>query len=286
MVLLLWVSECWNTLSVLSVCKVWSVSLDCASFFGNTLMRKLMHSNHKFGFNRTWWRHQMETFSALLAFCAGNSPVSGEFPAQRPVTRSFDVFFDLHLIKLLSKHSRGWWFETLSRPLWRHCNEQGGISVMEWSQQQPCHQWSHPHYHVWNVSLIISIMWTLVYCSNNSQCPYRNTVYYQLSTALAPNFFSRPAVKLSRPECIQEQILNFACLHVCHCLQRTLPRICCSAHFHTNHCVKKSYLTHWRAYLSGDMDDMFSVLLYLKLFCITGLCEDHFYHCIHVINLN
>ena len=35
----------------------------------------------------------METFSALLAFCAGNSPVTGEFPSQRPVTRSFDVFF-------------------------------------------------------------------------------------------------------------------------------------------------------------------------------------------------
>ena len=69
-----------------------------------------------------WWRHQMEIFSALLALCAGNSPVSGEFPAQRPVTRSFDVFFDLHLIKLLSKHSRGWWFETLSWPLWRHRN--------------------------------------------------------------------------------------------------------------------------------------------------------------------
>ena len=41
------------------------------------------------------WRHQMETFSALQALCAGNSPVTGEFPAQRPVTRSFDVFFDL-----------------------------------------------------------------------------------------------------------------------------------------------------------------------------------------------
>ena len=38
----------------------------------------------------TWWRHQMETFSALLAICAGNSPVPGKFPAQRPVTRSFD----------------------------------------------------------------------------------------------------------------------------------------------------------------------------------------------------
>ena len=40
----------------------------------------------------------METFSALLAICAGNSPAPGEFPAQRPVTRSFDVFFDLRLI--------------------------------------------------------------------------------------------------------------------------------------------------------------------------------------------
>ena len=38
----------------------------------------------------------MESFSALLAFCAGNSPVTGEFPAQGPVTRSFDVFFDLN----------------------------------------------------------------------------------------------------------------------------------------------------------------------------------------------
>ena len=46
----------------------------------------------------------METFSALLAICAGNSPVPGDFPAQRPVTRSFDVFFDLRLNKRLSKN--------------------------------------------------------------------------------------------------------------------------------------------------------------------------------------
>ena len=69
-----------------------------------------------------WWRHQMETFSLLLAICAGNSPVPCEFPAQRPVTRSFDVFFDLRLNKRLRNQSWGWWFETLSRPLWRHCN--------------------------------------------------------------------------------------------------------------------------------------------------------------------
>ena len=66
----------------------------------------------------------METFSPSLAICAGNSPVTGEFLKQRPVTQSFNVFFDLRLNKRLSTQSRGWWFETLSRPLWRHCNVQ------------------------------------------------------------------------------------------------------------------------------------------------------------------
>ena len=61
------------------------------------------------------------TFSVLLAPCAGNSPVSGEFPTQRTVTRSFYIFFDLRLNKRLSKQSCGWWFETQSSSLWRHC---------------------------------------------------------------------------------------------------------------------------------------------------------------------
>ena len=47
----------------------------------------------------------------------------GEFPTQRPVTRSFDVFFDLRLNKRLSKQPWGWWFETLSWSLWRQCND-------------------------------------------------------------------------------------------------------------------------------------------------------------------
>ena len=67
----------------------------------------------------SWWRHQMETFSALLALCAGNSPVTGDFPAQRAVTRKFDVFFDQRPNKRLSKQSWGWWFETISRSSWR-----------------------------------------------------------------------------------------------------------------------------------------------------------------------
>ena len=64
----------------------------------------------------------METFSALLAICAGISLVPSEFPAQKPVTRNFDVFFDLRLNKRLSKQPWGWWFEKLSRPFWRHRN--------------------------------------------------------------------------------------------------------------------------------------------------------------------
>ena len=70
----------------------------------------------------SWWRHQMETFSTLLAICAGNSPIPGEFPTQRPVTRSFDGFFDLRLNKRLNKQPWGSWFETPSRSLWRQCN--------------------------------------------------------------------------------------------------------------------------------------------------------------------
>ena len=67
----------------------------------------------------------MESFSALMALCEGNSPVTGEFPAQRPVTWSFDVFFDLRLNRRLSRRR---WFETPWRSLWRHCNDVIGPS--------------------------------------------------------------------------------------------------------------------------------------------------------------
>ena len=72
----------------------------------------------------------------------GHSPVTSEFPAQRPVTRSFDVFFDLCLNKRLSKQSWGWWFETLPRPLWRHSNDNligSTADLMVWWQCQVQH---------------------------------------------------------------------------------------------------------------------------------------------------
>ena len=65
----------------------------------------------------------MEAFSALLALCEGNPTVTGEFPLQRPVTRVFNVFFDLRLKKRLNKHSKRLRFETPSRSFWRYCNE-------------------------------------------------------------------------------------------------------------------------------------------------------------------
>ena len=85
----------------------------------------------------------METFSALLAICAGNSPVLGEFPTERPVTRSFDVFFDLRLNKRLSKQSWDWWFATLSRPLWRHRNENTVLQIT--GSQDFIHRHRHRH---------------------------------------------------------------------------------------------------------------------------------------------
>ena len=75
----------------------------------------------------------MGTFSVLLALWARKSPVPGEFPSQRPVTRSFDVFFDLHLNKRRSKQYWSWWFETQSPSLWRHCN----VKMVELLQMLP-----------------------------------------------------------------------------------------------------------------------------------------------------
>ena len=84
-----------------------------------------MHAYHK-----PWWRHQMETLSALLVLCVGNSPVTGEFPSQSPVTRNCDVFFDLRPNKRLSKQSRRRWFEMVSRSLWRPGNAVNKLTCM------------------------------------------------------------------------------------------------------------------------------------------------------------
>ena len=93
----------------------------------------ILKENHRHGSDSwqgtsPWWRHHMETFSALPALCEVNQPVTGGFPSQRPVTRNFAIFFDLRPIRRLIKQSRRRWSETLSRPLWRHCNAVTNIS--------------------------------------------------------------------------------------------------------------------------------------------------------------
>ena len=75
-------------------------------------MGKRSREDYFFVISVSWWRHQMDTFSTLLAFYAGNSPVTGEFPSQMPVMQSFDVFFDQRLNKRLSKQSWRRWLET------------------------------------------------------------------------------------------------------------------------------------------------------------------------------
>ena len=99
---------------------------------------------------KVWWRHQMETCSALLAICAGNSSITGKFPAQRPVTRSFDVFFELRLNERLSKQSWGWWVETQSCPSGRYCTGYPLKYVFHilgryyaWVTEVKCKVWSH-----------------------------------------------------------------------------------------------------------------------------------------------
>ena len=102
----------------------------------------------------SWWRHQMETFPALLAICAGNSPVTGEFPTQRPETGSFHVFFDLRLNKRLSKQWWGWSFETPSCPLWRHCNVLCAIRTIWEDYILRAYSVYTNHWVVWKFTLI------------------------------------------------------------------------------------------------------------------------------------
>ena len=124
-----------------------------------------------------WWRHQMETFSALLAICAGNSPVPGEFPTQRPVTRSFDVYFDLRPNKRLSKQSLGWWFETLSPPLWRHRNAINTFSLFTFS-------YAHTHTHMLGIAISLCMSYGIVYMTYDP-------TFFHLRT-IGPGFHASP----------------------------------------------------------------------------------------------
>ena len=108
-----------NFLGILTYQRHISVGLDYAlMYFLQPVTKRVLRCGIKSG-PCTWWRHQMDTFSALLAICERNPPVTGGFPSQRPVTRNFDAIFDLRL----NKQSRCRLFETPSHSVWRHCND-------------------------------------------------------------------------------------------------------------------------------------------------------------------
>ena len=162
------------------------ISVKLSAYSGPPCLRKLNHHPIVYHDNAlcTPLSHIMMTssngniFRVTGPWC-GNSPVPGEFPAQRPVTRSFDVFFDLRLHKRLSKQSWGWWFEAPSRPLWRHSNVH-----WEWREQKSKRitflrnaSWNRVWCMMKNVAFTISLIdvtqeWESF--SNTAECSFSN----------------------------------------------------------------------------------------------------------------
>ena len=81
----------------------------------------------------SWWRHQMETCSASLAFVRGIHRWLRGIPLTQTSDAELWCFFDLRLNKRFNKQSRRRWFETLSRSLWRHCNVVPNSDPMTWA---------------------------------------------------------------------------------------------------------------------------------------------------------
>ena len=133
----------------------------------------------------------METFSALLALCEGNPPVTGGFPSQRPVTRSFDVFIDLRLGKRLSKQSWHRWFKTPSRSLWRHCNE-------------------------WHIFLVLSILNITILQSAFCHPVCLHTVYQTTMSVIMINEPRRQIPHLLTASCMYTGAYQLWLLKICH----------------------------------------------------------------------
>ena len=113
----------------------------------------------------------------------------GEFPTQRPVTRGFDVFFDLRLNKRLSKQPWGWWFETPSWSLWRQCNG---------SKPDPTHP-TRPHRNI--------MFQTKVNISERSTC------------ATCRDFCTlehRPELPVIYTMCAHKNVIKIQCIPLCH----------------------------------------------------------------------
>ena len=158
----------------------------------------------------------MKTSSALLALCVGNSPpVTGEFPSQRPVARSFGVFFDLCLNKRLNKQSRRRWFETPSRSLWRHWNA--------------C-------FYTWTLCVCVYVIFeqSRKHSYPNQYIPSRNNAHSMQETRLvftghcASNPFTTSFRQYSHGECIRETRDMDRCLWRDVTMTVKAPQITCT----------------------------------------------------------
>ena len=100
-------------------------------------------------------------------------PLSGEFPAQRPVTRSFDVLFDLRPNKWMKKQSWGCLFQMPSCSLWRHCNDNFQVSK-----------------HLF-ISMILSSVLPMQHTINHTKWPLWQLLHYMIAH-LVVNFQMYP----------------------------------------------------------------------------------------------
>ena len=128
----------------------------------------------------TWWRHQMETFSALLALCAGNSPVTGEFPSQGQWRGAL-------MFSLICTWIYGW-VNNLKAVDWKGLRVHYDVRQSNEQELDWC-RWSflneYPTFFLWIIRYFLSIMGIFMTTSacydNRIWC---GTLAYTSSTAL------------------------------------------------------------------------------------------------------
>ena len=111
----------------------------------------------------------METFFALLALCEGTPPAT----SQRPVKRSFNVFFDLRLNKRLSKQSKRRWFKAPARSLWRHYDCTGVHSLRSTLHTRRVVEYIFP----WLNNVLLAIQWQAIIWNIKTKFPGDYSIY-------------------------------------------------------------------------------------------------------------
>ena len=126
----------------------------------------------------SWWCHQMEGFSALLAVCAGDSPVTGEFPSQGPVARSLDVFIDGH--SYIMYQGQTCWCSAFARSWWRHQMEifSALLAACVGVHRPPVNS---PHRDQWRGALMFSLMIIIIHLGSNELMQFTRLVMASLN---------------------------------------------------------------------------------------------------------